>query len=131
MPRFNDVVEYKPLLTALVTGLFPVVVLALDGFWSVPLVAFIWFSWTLVGWFFTTARVTVRDARARWVGLHVLVVSGGTFYGINMSLPIAEELTTALWFLVFGIGWATMFIGMRIGVEGDVKHPESSVVSAD
>lgn len=48
-----------------------------------------------------------------------------------MNLPIDESLTVALWFLVLGVGWAAMLVGVRIGREKSEKRPESVPTAAD
>ncbi|EJN57813.1 hypothetical protein [Halogranum rubrum] len=59
----------------------------------------------------------LRASRTRLSTLHVLLVVGGTMYRVNMNLPLTEDLTVALWYLVLGVGWAAMLVGVRIGRE--------------
>lgn len=120
-------VDRNALLVGLVTGLFPVTVLSVDGYWNPLLALFVWFSWTLVGWLIVGRMDGVRGSQ--WSALHVLLVVGGAMFGVNMELPISESLTIALWFLVIGIGWAAMLIGVQIGREGtdDAANPTETL----
>lgn len=111
--------DFKALLAGLVAGLIPVVTLSTDSGAELNALffCFVWLSWTLVGWLLVTEMSVLRASRTRWSTLHVLLVVGGTMYGVNMNLPLTEDLTVALWYLVLGVGWAAMLVGVRIGRE--------------
>ncbi|MCO8246099.1 MULTISPECIES: hypothetical protein [unclassified Haladaptatus] len=100
-----------------IIGLFPVSVLYLDGYWDLQLVAFIWATFAIAGWLAVRRRDVWRSRGSWWSALLVVVVLGGAQFGIHMDLPIPEDLTIALWYLVFGVGLASAAIGVEIGIE--------------
>lgn len=112
-------VDFEALLAGLVAGLIPVVTLSTDSGAELNALffCFVWLSWTLVGWLLVTEMSVLRASRSRWSTLHVLLVVGSAMYGVNMNLPLTEDLTVALWCLVLGVGWAAMLVGVRIGRE--------------
>ncbi len=107
------------LLVGPVIGLFPVSVLYFDGYWDPQLAAIIWAAFAIAGWL-VVRRWDVWSTRGnRWSALLLVVVLGGTQFGIHMDLPIPEDLTIALWFLVLGIGYASAAIGVEMAATDD------------
>ncbi|MDS0297507.1 hypothetical protein NDI76_01965 [Halogeometricum sp. S1BR25-6] len=103
------------LLAGAVVGVVPVGVLSVDGFWDPWLAFFVWVSWTVVGLLFF--RSDLRASRSRWRLLHILLVVGGAQFGVHMNLPIPSSLTIAIWFLVLGVGTASLLVGVQMGRE--------------
>lgn len=107
-------------LAGVIIGSFPVSVLYLDGYWDLQLVAFIWATFSIAGWLMVRRRDLWSARGNRWSALLVVVVLGSTQFGIHMDLPIPEDLTIAIWFLVLGLGYASAAIGVEIGIaKGD------------
>ncbi|MGA9401305.1 hypothetical protein [Haladaptatus sp.] len=111
-------------IAGVIIGSLPVSVLYLDGYWDLQLAAVIWMVFAVAGWL-AVRRRDVWGSRGnwwsardnRWSALLVVVVLGGGQFGVHMDLPIPEDLTVALWYLVFGVGLASAAIGVEIGIE--------------
>lgn len=56
---------------------------------------------------------------------------GGAQFGVHLGLPIPENLTIALWFLILGTGYAALLIGIRIGCADPDGSAERAAVAAD
>lgn len=110
-------------------GIVPPAVLYLDGFWDPWLAFFVWISFTISGWLLVRRRAALRGGDRRWNTLFVLLVVGGSLFGVHMNLPIDSDLTIALWFLVMGIGLATMSIGVEIGRRSVEDSPLSDMTA--
>ncbi|WP_122089381.1 hypothetical protein [Halalkalicoccus subterraneus] len=123
-------IDNEALTGGLVIGIIPPFVLSLDGFWDPWLVFFVWVSFTIAGWLLVRRRAVLRGGDRRWNTLFVLLIVGGSQFGIHMNLPIDSDLRIALWFLVMGIGLAAMLIGVEIG-RHSVERSSNPDVTAD
>ncbi|ELZ30435.1 hypothetical protein C474_11501 [Halogeometricum pallidum JCM 14848] len=77
------------------------------------------------------SRSNLRESRSRWSLLHVLLVAGGAQFGVQMNFPIPSSLTTAIWFLVLGVGWAALLVGVQMSRENASSGSDPTAVTTD
>lgn len=121
----------KALLAGGILGLCPVAVLYTGGFWDPLLSVFIWASFSIIGYLLVRRRDEVQNINPWWSVLHVFLAVGGAFLGAHTDLPYPEDLAIALTFLILGVGWASMLIGIQMRHEMTEAVAGSSTSTAD
>lgn len=123
--------HFKALLAGVILGLCPVAILYTGGFWDPLLSVFIWAAFSTTGYLLVRRRDEVQNSNPWWSVLHVFLVVGGAFLGTHTDLPYPEDLAIALSFLILGVGWASMLIGIQMRHEMNEARTESSTPTVD
>ena len=105
--------EKRALLTGIATGLIPTAIIYVDGYWNPVLGFFLSTSFGLMGWLYFRNRN--RLSKSRWIIVQVLLVIGCAQFGIPAGFDLTGKISTTMSFLVLGIGWSAMLIGVEIG----------------
>ncbi|WP_162993852.1 hypothetical protein [Halalkalicoccus subterraneus] len=121
----------KALLAGSILGFCPVAILYTGGFWDPLLSVFIWASFSTIGYLLVRRKDEIQNSNPWWSVLHVFLVVGGAFLGAHTELPYPEDLAIALSFLILGVGWASMLIGIQMRHEMSETRTESSTLTAD
>jgi hypothetical protein len=98
----------------LVIGIFPTLLLYIDGFWNPQLGLILGITWAVAGWLYVRNWNVWRQSGDLWYCVFLAVVAGSSFFGVHAELPIAEDLRIALGMLVLGVGAAALGIGAEL-----------------